>query len=221
MAAVNGGQSRGSSSNGVVDQWMNHSIVKVPLYIRHSNPKAYTPNVVSIGPYHHGEAHLVDMEEHKKRALQHLVGRSQKSEQHFKNELLKFVRVLKDSYQQLGGDWKNDDNFLRLMILDGAFLYEFLSCFHSSNYHNDDPVFSYYALVSLCPYIIPDIFMIENQLPLKVLERLIAVEKGKLEELVFIFLLFSFVPILYLLRELSIFYHLEHSKPPLITLWSA
>ncbi|KAK1294797.1 UPF0481 protein [Acorus calamus] len=33
------------------------------------NNKAYKPQVVSFGPYHHGEDQLMPMEEHKWRAL--------------------------------------------------------------------------------------------------------------------------------------------------------
>ncbi|KAL6575871.1 hypothetical protein OROHE_000342 [Orobanche hederae] len=167
---------------------MRHSIFIVPAYIRDRNPDAYTPKVVSIGPYHH--VRLQNMEEHKKRALQHLARRSNKSDQDFidviKIELKKSIMQLKDSYQQLGPPWRDDeDEFLELMIYDGAFLYEFMRCFfetETSDYDTDDPVFSYFGLLNFYPFIIPDIIMIENQLPLHVLERLIAVETRQLNQ---------------------------------------
>ncbi|KAG6415473.1 hypothetical protein SASPL_122884 [Salvia splendens] len=40
--------------------------------------KAYQPQVMAIGPYHHGEEQLKDMEEHKKRALRKFLDRSKK-----------------------------------------------------------------------------------------------------------------------------------------------
>ncbi|KAK6927512.1 Protein of unknown function DUF247, plant [Dillenia turbinata] len=40
-------------------------IYKVPRNIYHGNVAAYEPYVVSIGPFHHGESNLKDMEEHK------------------------------------------------------------------------------------------------------------------------------------------------------------
>ncbi|XP_052732496.1 uncharacterized protein LOC128196281 [Vigna angularis] len=40
-------------------------IYRVPLLIRQLNQKAYTPKVVSIGPYHHNTHRLRNMERHK------------------------------------------------------------------------------------------------------------------------------------------------------------
>ncbi|XP_054816724.1 uncharacterized protein LOC129316364 isoform X2 [Prosopis cineraria] len=40
-------------------------IYRVPLTIRHLNEEAYTPKVISIGPFHYGDPRLQDMEEHK------------------------------------------------------------------------------------------------------------------------------------------------------------
>ncbi|BAT78182.1 hypothetical protein VIGAN_02082900 [Vigna angularis var. angularis] len=40
-------------------------IYRVPLLIRQINHEAYTPKVVSIGPYHHNNSHLQNMERHK------------------------------------------------------------------------------------------------------------------------------------------------------------
>ena len=45
-------------------------IYKVPERLRCVNEKAYTPQVVSIGPIHHGKKGLEDMEEHKKRKVE-------------------------------------------------------------------------------------------------------------------------------------------------------
>ncbi|KAL6202972.1 hypothetical protein ACLB2K_026676 [Fragaria x ananassa] len=43
------------------------SIYRVPEKLRRLNENAYTPRVVSIGPFHHGKESLKPMEEHKKR----------------------------------------------------------------------------------------------------------------------------------------------------------
>nr|CAB3491792.1 unnamed protein product [Digitaria exilis] len=61
-------------------RWKQHSIYWVPEFIKGwTNSKAYQPQFVSLGPYHHGEPHLLPMEEHKHRAMLHLVKSSGKA----------------------------------------------------------------------------------------------------------------------------------------------
>ncbi|CAL4992849.1 unnamed protein product [Urochloa decumbens] len=65
-------------------QWKQHSIYRVPEYIKNmTNRSAYRPWLVSLGPFHHGEPDLLPMEEHKRRAVLHLVKRSGKSLEDF------------------------------------------------------------------------------------------------------------------------------------------
>lgn len=45
-----------------------------------------------------------------------------------------------------------------------------------------DPIFSPRAILNNCPYILPDILMLENRLFLTPLERLVAFEKGQLDQ---------------------------------------
>jgi len=46
------------------------SIYRVPKRLRDSKEYAYTPQLVSIGPIHHGKEELKEMEEHKNLYLQ-------------------------------------------------------------------------------------------------------------------------------------------------------
>ena len=64
----------------------------------------------------------------------------------------------------------------------GCFLLEVIraaSGWEVNDYAADDPVFSPHGLLHTVPYIRRDMLMIENQLPLLVLDRLLAVETGK------------------------------------------
>ena len=59
-------------------QWRDQpfTIFRVPAYVRESNPTAYEPRMVSIGPYYHGDFALRAMEDHKWRYLHDLLSRS-------------------------------------------------------------------------------------------------------------------------------------------------
>ncbi|KAF9688696.1 hypothetical protein SADUNF_Sadunf01G0015000 [Salix dunnii] len=55
------------------------SIYRVPKRLRGSREYAYTPQIVSIGPIHHGKEELREMEVHKKLYLQEFLERGKAS----------------------------------------------------------------------------------------------------------------------------------------------
>ncbi|KAG2620798.1 uncharacterized protein LOC120666187 [Panicum virgatum] len=180
----------GGASEEEVARWRRHCIYHVPACIKDLNPKAYRPQVVSLGPFHHGEAQLRPMDAHKRRALVHFLRRARRP-------LAEFAAVvaggaaaeeyerLEGAYEGLGGEWRaaaGEERFVELMVTDGCFLLEVIraaSGWEVNDYAADDPVFSPHGLLYTVPYIRRDMLLIENQLPLLVLDRLLAVETGK------------------------------------------
>ncbi|XP_010250414.1 PREDICTED: UPF0481 protein At3g47200-like [Nelumbo nucifera] len=171
-----------------MQQWKKRSIYKVPACVTDLNKKAYRPQSVSFGPYHHGEERLKPMEDHKHRALLHFLKRSNKSIHEYVKALQSVVQQLKDCYDSLASDWHQDTNkFLQLMLLDGCFMLEVLRTDQigtsddddDDDYPSNDPIFSRHGTLHFMPYIRRDMLMIENQLPMLVLEKLLAVETGK------------------------------------------
>ncbi|KAB2619062.1 hypothetical protein D8674_014931 [Pyrus ussuriensis x Pyrus communis] len=113
-------------------------VYRVPKRLRRVNEKAYTPQVVSIGPLHHGKEHLKAMEEHKKRYLRHFLNRTRERGR------------LRGSYAEpieFGSD-----QFVRIVLVDAAFIIEFLLRCRDSN----------------CE----DLRLLENQLPFFILQVL-------------------------------------------------
>ncbi|XP_059656515.1 UPF0481 protein At3g47200-like [Cornus florida] len=178
-----------SSTEKEMEQWKKRSIYKVI----HPNMEAYQPQTVSFGPYHHGEAHLKPMEKHKHRAMLHFLKRSKKPLDLYVNSLTGVERDLKDSYDCLDKEWQENTNrFLQLMVMDGCFMLEILRTSYlpgkkfyctspqtMDDYARNDPIFSEYGKVNFMPYIKRDMLLLENQLPMLVLTRLLAVEDYK------------------------------------------
>ncbi|KAG6781318.1 hypothetical protein POTOM_014212 [Populus tomentosa] len=161
--------------------WNKRSIYKVPASVTALNKAAYRPQTVSFGPYHYYDDQLKRMEEHKHRALHYFLERSGKSLELFLQSLNEVVQDLKDSYDQLDKSWKDDTSkFLQLMILDGCFLVEImcLAIQPSNDYAADDPIFSSHGRVYTVPFIKRDMLIVENQLPMLVLYKLVAVESN-------------------------------------------
>ncbi|KAF7123639.1 hypothetical protein RHSIM_Rhsim12G0027200 [Rhododendron simsii] len=159
-------------------QWDKQSIHKVPECITDLNKKAYKPQFVSFGPYHHMKPHLEPMEKHKRRALLHFLKRSQKPLAAYVAALAKVAQSLKDSYESLDPIWEADtDRFLTLMILDGCFMLEVLRLQKLDDYAPNDPIFSKHGKLNVLPYIRRDMIMLENQLPMLLLTTLLSIEK--------------------------------------------
>ncbi|OVA03077.1 Protein of unknown function DUF247 [Macleaya cordata] len=186
-----------------------------------SNQKAaaYLPQIVSFGPYHHDDEHLRNMECHKHRALHHFLLRSDKTLQTLVDTLIlakadtdidhhhhhhhqaeaapvPLVQQLMDSYDSLDHKWRNDQNeFVKLMILDGCFMLEVLQWFDKAaaaaashdhdhdqyfgHYARNDPIFSHHGKLYFMSYMRRDMLMLENQLPMPLLKTLLAFETCK------------------------------------------
>ncbi|XP_050231218.1 UPF0481 protein At3g47200-like [Mercurialis annua] len=197
------------------ERWRKSSIYKVPASIADVNTKLYTPQMVSFGPYHHGRPHLIPMEEHKRRALLQFLKRAKKPLKVFVEAVAEELQCLKDCYYEISERWKQDDDgFVQLMILDGCFMLEILRVGNDliDDYAPDDPIFGNRGRYCVLPYIRVDMLMLENQLPLLVLYKMLAVESGEMDEepinrliLKFCFLVSPGVPIGNCLHALDIY----------------
>ncbi|KAI6670714.1 hypothetical protein NL676_005599 [Syzygium grande] len=170
--------------------WKKRSIYRVPACVTDLNRKSFQPQAVSFGPYHHGEIHLHTMEDHKRRALIQFLRRSGKPLNPFLESLREVARDLEESYDALDLEWREDgsegaaDRFLKLMITDGCFMLEILRTATQAldDYEPDDTIFYTHRMLSIMPYIWPDMLMLENQLPMLVLDRLVTVESDGKED---------------------------------------
>ncbi|XP_077227880.1 UPF0481 protein At3g47200-like [Tasmannia lanceolata] len=172
--------------------WKKHSIYRLPTYLKDLKKKAYMPQVVSFGPYHYGDKQLMPMEEHKQRALIHFLKRTDKPIENFLSAMEGVEQQLRGSYEMLDDVWKDGNKFVQLMILDGCFMLEVLRAAtmrpvdlqsshqsqRSNGYAHNDPIFSSHGKLYNMPHIRRDMLMMENQLPLLVLEKLVAIETG-------------------------------------------
>ncbi|KAF3783357.1 UPF0481 protein [Nymphaea thermarum] len=147
--------------------------------VHHLGEGIRVPQMVAIGPYHHGQENLMVMEDYKRKALDrvlHLSGGLQKSK--FVEALKQVEQKLRDHYEDLDSRWSSD-SFIEMMLLDGCFLLDFLFKF-------DEKVKGSLAKSKRrellctpgCFVLNRDIHLLENQIPLLVLEVLMNVAGG-------------------------------------------
>ncbi|KAK0608555.1 hypothetical protein LWI29_032383 [Acer saccharum] len=152
-------------------------IYRVPQKVRMLNETLYTPKVVSIGPLHHGGKELEElevMEEHKFRYLEKFLERTSVPMEEF----LTFIKGKETELRNCYAETINfgSEDFVKMVFLDAVFLIEiFLRC---------NP--------KVCPELIPDriftkpgmimdivldIMLLENQLPIFILDDLFTLAK--------------------------------------------
>ncbi|KAF5933233.1 hypothetical protein HYC85_029404 [Camellia sinensis] len=100
-------------------------IFRVHDVLRNENKKAYEPEVVAIGPYHHGKDNLKLMEEHKLRYLKQLLNRRNETSAE------RYIMAMRESEQKARKSYADpislDSNkFVEMMLLDSCFIVELL-----------------------------------------------------------------------------------------------
>ncbi|OIT38437.1 upf0481 protein, partial [Nicotiana attenuata] len=102
------------------------TIFKVNVGLRESNPDAYTPKMISIGPYHNKKPQLGSMEKYKLLYLQRFLKR--KTEIDVKS-CISEIEKLKDEALKCYDDNLDSDivvKFSQMLLLDGCFIVEFI-----------------------------------------------------------------------------------------------
>ncbi|KAL6660791.1 hypothetical protein ACP70R_001826 [Stipagrostis hirtigluma subsp. patula] len=172
-------------------RWKKPSIYRVPEWIKgspssSSSSRAYRPDVVSLGPIHHGASELRPMEEHKRRLMLHMVRRSGKPLKEYVGAVAEVAGELQNAYDGLGEEWRggsNTDRFVNMMVTDGGFLLEIMTIRAQDILHDydptNDPIVGLHGLRFLKPRIRSDMCLVENQLPLLLLQKLEAVRRGE------------------------------------------
>jgi len=150
-----------------MDEIHTQCIYRVPPNIREYNPKAYTPQTVSIGPYHHHN-NYEGMEELKLKYLKGFLNRTELP-------IREFLAKIKDLEEKIRVCYAdriiyNSHDFLNMILVDACFIIELLLRWHEyDEWEKKDPLLQKPLLGT---YICIDLILLENQLPFFVLEQL-------------------------------------------------
>ncbi|KAL0388528.1 UNVERIFIED_CONTAM: hypothetical protein Sradi_2734600 [Sesamum radiatum] len=150
------------------------SIFKVDDHLRTAGrDNDYDPEVLAIGPFHHGKSRLQSMNHYKFWYLKLLLSRRNETVERYVIAMAGMEERARRCYAEpvdLDGH-----NFIKMMVLDGCFLIELL------RYHSlkdlrvaNDPIFKNERNLSQLRH---DIMLLENQLPFFVLNQLFNMTK--------------------------------------------
>ena len=142
------------------------SIYRVPSRLREHNDDAYTPRIVSIGPFHYGQEKLQEMEFHKAQYMQSLFKRTTDYDGIFTNVVNTILRMEEEArscYNEVS-DSNDGRSLAEILLVDGCFLLELLIRWTLLDTRHD-PIFGAGTILSLQR----DLALLENQIPFFVL----------------------------------------------------
>lgn len=134
-------------------------IYRVPYKLRERNEESYTPEIVSIGPFHRGNSRLQTMEKEKVRCLHNFLERPGIN-------LVDLVSTIKQMEGRIRGCYGetiqlNSNDFVKMILLDVSFILEkfwevWADDLRQSIHHS----------------LMKDFILLENQIPFFVIDRL-------------------------------------------------
>ncbi|XP_019193010.1 PREDICTED: UPF0481 protein At3g47200-like [Ipomoea nil] len=161
-------------------------IFKVHEGLRRTNTDAYTPLLISIGPYHHGNAKLSKMENLKLMYLDLFLKREKQP------SMEQCWEKLKDSKEKAASYYGDDediqllldsagDKFVKMLLLDGCFIAEFLYREYDEETKKEEEEElnkkkcdnnAVFMPTGMKFQVFRDLLLLENQLPFFVLQEL-------------------------------------------------
>ncbi|GAU33108.1 hypothetical protein TSUD_259590 [Trifolium subterraneum] len=150
------------------------SIFNVPKLLMASDPNSYVPQQVAIGPYHYWRQELYEMQSHKLASTKRFQKQIQNLKlDNFVDQLTKFEQKIRACYHKFLD--LNGETLVWMMIVDASFLLEFLQ-YYAMKEETKKLISSHMSHVGrkLSPNgILRDIVMLENQIPLFVLRKML------------------------------------------------
>ncbi|KAJ4975117.1 hypothetical protein NE237_000223 [Protea cynaroides] len=154
-------------------------IFRVHQNIRKVNKDAYTPNMVSIGPYHRPDSpntKLEAMEKHKLKYLLAVLDRTRETTNldKYVEALVKLEPEARESFSETINLLQKE--FIDMMLIDGFFILElFRKHIKVVPVDEDDPIFN---SSSITARVLRDLVLLENQIPMSVLQILFDLSKN-------------------------------------------
>ncbi|XP_010025902.2 putative UPF0481 protein At3g02645 [Eucalyptus grandis] len=163
----------------------NVCVFKVPKSLSSAKPEAYTPQLIGLGPYHHLQPQLREMERVKLSVVKRLHRKSDRwSFSELTSKLSKLDLYVRACYHKfLDIDAKA---LSWIMTLDALFLF-YLLCLHAMG-KKIEPSSPLWGLANSVgkklaeDAILRDVMMLENQIPLFFLENMVKVGSAALED---------------------------------------
>ncbi|KAG4937555.1 hypothetical protein JHK82_051785 [Glycine max] len=194
------------------------SIFNVPKPLMATDPDSYIPQQVAIGPYHYWSQELYEMERYKIASAKRFQEQLQSLKlEHMVDQLIRLEHRIRACYHRYLNF--NGETLMWMMAIDASFLLEFLQVY---TIHDGAMIPGVSSRMShLMDYagrriahneILKDIVMLENQLPLFVLRKMLEFKFSSLE--LADDMLLSML--LGLLKELSPFKVIEKDCPEVI-----
>ncbi|OAY52734.1 putative UPF0481 protein At3g02645 [Manihot esculenta] len=162
------------------------SIFNVPKLLMASNPDSYIPQQVAIGPYHYWRPELYEMERYKLAAAKRIQKQLQNLKfQHIVDHLSKLEPKIRASYHKFL-DFSHE-TLAWMMAINASFMIEFLQIYTiregimirvSSRMSH---LFDYAGRKSAHNAILRDMVMLENQIPLFVLRKILEIQFSSLK----------------------------------------
>ncbi|XP_050273529.1 UPF0481 protein At3g47200-like isoform X2 [Quercus robur] len=149
---------------------------KVPPMLRKRSNEYFDPKILSFGPYHHGKPELQEGETHKTKFMLEFIKESDKSVQEFYSEVRKMNRDNRACYVDGSTNNYDDNKFALMMLRDGCSILYLLDLV----LNNTTKIGEVFAdRRDILPYILPDMILLENQIPFAVLELLMSLRNNK------------------------------------------
>ncbi|XP_040996169.1 UPF0481 protein At3g47200-like [Juglans microcarpa x Juglans regia] len=142
-------------------------IYKVPDPLRKSNKEAYTPQVISIGPFHRDNKKLQAM---KRLKLGHLKALKERENVDTK-DLVSTIKAAEESVRECYSETipLSSDDFVKMILIDASFIIEFF-------WRNWAELWTEYDRELIKPWLSNrlqlDLMLLENQLPFFIIEKI-------------------------------------------------